>query len=62
MGVQEGDHIALVVEKAQVIMRPINQTLLDLRGSIQVTAPQDFTVIRRQVVAERASKTVKNEP
>jgi AbrB family looped-hinge helix DNA binding protein len=62
MGVQEGDRIALVVEKDQVIMRPISQTLLDLRGSITVSAPQDFGAIRQQVIAERANKTGKNEP
>ncbi len=61
MGVQEGDRIALVIEKDQVIMRPIGQTLLDLRGSILVSAPQDFDTIRQQVIAARAKKTSKDE-
>jgi AbrB family looped-hinge helix DNA binding protein len=62
MGVQEGDRIALLVEKDQVIMRPISQTLLDLRGSIPVSTPQDFSAIRQEIIAKHAAKTGKNEP
>ena len=41
----EGDH---------VILQPLIGTLADLRGSIPVTGPQDFDVIRRQVIRQHA--------
>jgi AbrB family looped-hinge helix DNA binding protein len=56
IGIQEGDHIALVPQGNQVIMRPITQTLLELRGSVPVSGPQDFPNIRQKVIAARSKK------
>jgi len=50
IGLDEGDRIVFVVDGAQVIIKPIRQTLLDLRGSVPVTGEQDFDAIRKQVV------------
>ena len=55
-GLNEGDHIAIVTQGDQVILRPLTRTLLDLRGSVPVSAPQDFSAVRQQVIKERASK------
>jgi AbrB family looped-hinge helix DNA binding protein len=53
---REGDHVAFYFDGDQVIMQPLTQTLLDLRGSVPVDAPQDFDAIRRQAVAARARR------
>jgi AbrB family looped-hinge helix DNA binding protein len=50
-GLREGDRIALVPQGEQVVMLPITQTLLDLRGSVTVTGPQDFSTIRKQILS-----------
>jgi antitoxin PrlF len=54
--VNEGDQIAFIIEGEQVIIKPITQSLLDLRGSVQVTGEQDFNAIRSDVAAKRAGR------
>ena len=54
LGLNQGDQITVIAEGEQVILRPVTETLMDLRGSVRVSEPQDFDEIRRQVIAERA--------
>ncbi|NOX62686.1 MAG: AbrB/MazE/SpoVT family DNA-binding domain-containing protein [Chloroflexi bacterium] len=56
MNLSEGDRVFLVRNGNQIRMHPAKRTLLDLRGAIKVPGPQDFTEIRRQVLAARAKK------
>ena len=56
LGLNQGDTITLITEGEQVILRPVTETLLDLRGSVPVSEPQDSDLIRRQVIAERAAQ------
>lgn len=62
LGIKEGDTIALIPEGDHAILRPITQTLLDLRGSVPVSGVQNFDAIREQVKAERARRIGSNEP
>jgi len=55
-GLKQGDSLAMIQEDDQVVMRPITTTLLDLRGSVPVSGPQEFAVIRSHVIAERGKK------
>jgi AbrB family looped-hinge helix DNA binding protein len=55
-GLKEGDRVALIAQGDQIILRPITQTLLDMRGSIPVSDPQDFAAIRQQVIAKRSQR------
>ena len=59
MGLQEGDRVAIVRHGDDLILHPVKKTLLDLRGSVPVSARQDFAGLRRQVteshVDQRAS-------
>ena len=50
MGLQEGDRIAIVRHGDDLILHPVKKTLLDLRGSVPVSGPQDFAAIRNQVL------------
>ncbi len=54
--VQEGDQIAFVIDGEQVIIKPITQSLLELRGSVPVSGQQDFDAIRQQVIGQRAAR------
>ena len=56
VGFKEGDSLAIIPSENQVILKPLTQTLLDLRGSIPVEAPQDFDEIRKQVIASRGTR------
>ena len=56
IGLQEGDRIAVLTQGDQLILRPITRTLLDLRGSVPVTALQDFDAIRQQVIEAQVKK------
>ena len=61
LGLKEGDRIALVVQDDQIILRPITQSLRELRGSVAVDGPQDFSAIRRQVLTGRGQETAADE-
>lgn len=56
--IEEGDQIIFILDGEQVLIKPVTQTLLDLRGSIPVSGEQNFDEIRKQVL----SKQVKPEP
>ncbi len=60
-GIQEGDRIVIVSQGDQIIIRLLTQTLLDLRGSVAVTEPQDFENIRRQVLGAGIRKGAPHE-
>lgn len=62
LGLQEGDHIAFVERETEVVLQPLSLTLLDLRGSVNVSGPQDFAVIRDKVIAEHVRKVATDEP
>jgi antitoxin PrlF len=61
LDLKEGDGLAFITEENQVVMQPISQTLLDLRGSVPVKGPQDFAEIRQQVTAERGRRRTDGE-
>ena len=61
LGVHEGDHIAFVQRENEVVLQPLSHTLLDLRGSVPVSGPQDFAAIRQQVVEARAREVAHDE-
>ena len=55
--VEEGDQITFIIDGERVIIKPVTQTLLDLRGSVPVSGEQDFDAIRKQVITQRAKTT-----
>ena len=61
LGVQEGDRVAFVRSEDKIVLHPLNQTLLDLRGSVPVPGPQDFDAIRRQVLENHVREVVEDE-
>jgi len=61
MKADEGDQIAFIMDGEQVVIKPITQSLLDLRGSVSVTDKQDFDAVREQVLTERAKRGSGNE-
>jgi len=54
--VEEGDQIAFVIDGEQVIIKPVTQSLLDLRGSVRVKGEQDFNAIRKRITAKRVTQ------
>jgi len=58
---QEGDRIAFIRRGDEIILQPLARTLLDLRGSVPVSEPQDFAAIRTQVIQERARKVAQDD-
>ena len=61
LNLQEGDRIAFIHRGDEVVLQPLTQTLLDLRGSVSVAEPQDFAAIREQIVQEHARKVAQGE-
>ena len=56
MRIGEGDRVAFVERGGEIVLRPIRQSLRDLRGSVAVDGPQDFIAIRASVQALRAER------
>ncbi len=56
LDISEGDRVIFLREGDEVRVKPIRRTLLDLRGVIQVSEPQDFDAIRKKVMSEWAEK------
>ncbi|MEW6028076.1 MAG: AbrB/MazE/SpoVT family DNA-binding domain-containing protein [Chloroflexota bacterium] len=54
--VAEGDQIAFIIDGEQVVIKPITQSLLNMRGRVKVSGRQDFDAIRGQVKAKRSQK------
>lgn len=58
---REGDRVAFVRRGDEIVLQPLASTLLDLRGSVPASAPQDFSEIRRQVTGEHARRVAEDE-
>jgi AbrB family looped-hinge helix DNA binding protein len=61
----EGDRVTIIERQGELVLRPAGRALLELRGSIVVSEPQDFGAIRAQAVewvargaAERADEEI----
>lgn len=50
----EGQRIAFVIKGDEVTLQPLIATLRNLRGSVQVSGPQDFDEVRQAVKEMRA--------
>ncbi len=61
MGIRDGDRVALALEGERIIMLPLSKTLLELRGSVPVSGPQDLAQIRQRVFRQRAEKVAGHE-
>ncbi|MBN2549762.1 MAG: AbrB/MazE/SpoVT family DNA-binding domain-containing protein [Anaerolineales bacterium] len=60
-GIREGDRIVIVSQGDHILIRPLTQTLLELRGSVPVTEVQDFEKIRQQVLGAGIRKGARDE-
>jgi AbrB family looped-hinge helix DNA binding protein len=56
LNLEQGDRVAFIQRGDQVVLQPLTNTLLDLRGSVPVSEPQDFAAIRDQVIREHTRK------
>ena len=54
MGLAVGDRVAFVERGGDVVLRPVRQSLRDLRGSVPVDGPQNFGAVREAVQSARA--------
>jgi AbrB family looped-hinge helix DNA binding protein len=61
LDLQEGDRVAFIQRGDELVLQPLTKTLLDLRGSVPVSEPQDFDAIRDHVIHERARKAAQSE-
>lgn len=61
LGLEAGDQVVITVSENRIILEPITRTLLDLCGSVEVSGPQDFAAIRKQVMSELAWKNAQND-
>ena len=61
LNLHEGDRIAFIRRGDEVVLQPLTDTLLDLRGSVPVEEPQDFAAIRARVVQDRARKVAQSD-
>lgn len=51
INLREGDHVFFTVSGNRIILESITKTAFDLRGSVEVSEPQDFAAIRKKVLS-----------
>ncbi len=56
LGLAEGDHVAFVSHNGEVVLRPVRQSLRDLRGSVPVSGTQNFEAVRDAAREARAAR------
>ena len=61
LSLKEGDQIAFIQQDDEIILQLLNRTLLELRGTVPSSGPQDFEAIRKQILATRANRVVSDE-
>ncbi len=61
LDLEEGDRVAFVRSGDEVVLQPLKQTLLNMRGSVPVSGPQDFDAIRQEVLEDHAHQVAKDE-
>ena len=66
LDIQEGQRVAFVKRGGSISLLPLNESLSDHFGSIEVEGPQDFDALRaearRRKAQERAKREVASEP
>ena len=66
LDIQEGQRVAFVKRSGSISLLPLNESLSDHFGSIEVEGPQDFDALRaearRRKAQERAKREVASEP
>jgi AbrB family looped-hinge helix DNA binding protein len=56
LGLEPGDRVLFVLKEDKVVLQPVRDTLLDLRGSVEPRErPEDFDKVRAEV-RKRVSK------
>lgn len=60
LGLSAGDRVAFIRRGDEIVLQPLTRTLLDLRGSVPVSGPQDFEEIRQQTQAAHARQVVED--
>lgn len=60
LNLQQGDRVALILRGDEVVLQPLTQTLLDLRGSVPAAKVQDFGAIRDRVIQEQARQAAQS--
>jgi AbrB family looped-hinge helix DNA binding protein len=54
LGLQLGDRVSFRLRGEEIVLKPVQRTILDLEGSVQPRRrPEDFARVRRQVASER---------
>lgn len=61
LNIREGDRIGFLQRGEEIVLQPLSQTLFELRGSVPVSGPQDFTSIRKQVRETRARRSASDD-
>lgn len=60
LGIKEGDRLFFVQRGDEVILKVLQGTILDLKGSVPVRARQDFDKVRRQVKKKVSGRVAKD--
>ena len=60
LDLKEGDQIAFLERGDEIVLLPLTKSLLDLRGSVSVSGPQDFDEVRRQTIETHVREAMDN--
>jgi AbrB family looped-hinge helix DNA binding protein len=56
--VVEGDQLIVEIREGSMVLTPAGRPIFQLRGSVPVDGPQDFTAILDQTLSQRAKRNM----
>ena len=60
LGLHEGDRLVVISQGDQLILHPLMHTMLDLRGSVPVSGPQNYSAVHKHVISDHAEKVARD--
>ncbi len=61
LGVREGEKVFFVVRGDEVVLKALRGNILELKGSVKLSAhPEDFEAVRRKVKRGVSAKVARN--
>jgi len=56
LNINQGDRIAFIRRENEVVLQPLTQSFLELRGSLPVTETQEFEYVRQAVIQKKGQQ------
>lgn len=64
LNIEPGDSVVIIQAEGQLYLRPVPETIFNMRGAVQVSVPQDLEAVleeTKKIVARQIAGSLNNE-